>query len=90
MSDLPPSSPPSPSEGTYVREIPEHPVVRDSTDNPVVRQSALDKALLPIHKWLWTATGVGLLNIAPTVAKYLPQQPPPTPVGLLEQLLRHL
>ncbi len=80
-----------PGSGEYVREVPEHPVVRDSDDNPVVRKLDLEVALLPIRKWLWTATGVGLLNIAPTIAKIVPTQAPATPVGqLLAQILKHL
>lgn len=42
------SVPPAAGAGEYVREVPEHPVVRDSEDNPVVRTRDLEAAIAPL------------------------------------------
>lgn len=45
MNDQIPSPP---DDGKYVREVPEHPVVRDSEDNPVARKLDLEQAIRPL------------------------------------------
>lgn len=79
---------PSPAEGTFVRETPDRPVVRDSEDNPVVRQRGLEQALLPVRRWLWTATGIGVVNVVgPRVAEHAV---PPSLPAQVATVARHV
>lgn len=80
-----------PSEGQYPLETPDHPIVRDSPDNPVVRQRGLEQALLPVRRWLWTATGIGVVNVlGPRIAEHATPKLPIDPATLFQQILNYL
>jgi len=85
------SVPPPAGAGEYVREVPDHPVVRDSEDNPVVRQRGLETALLPVRRWLWTATGIGIVNVlGPRIAEHAAPSTPSEPATLIQLILQYL
>ena len=78
-----------PSEGKFPLETPDHPIVRDSPDNPVVRQRGLEQALLPVRRWLWTATGIGVVNVVgPRVAEHAPSSLPIKPSAVIHLILQ--
>ena len=56
-------------------------LVTETKDNPVVRKTDLDSSLYPVRRWLWFATGIGVLNIYPN-AERTAQALPSSPVGL--------
>lgn len=55
-------------------------LVTETPDNPVVRKTDLDDALYPVRRWLWVATGIGILNVLPN-ADRAAQSVTSTPVG---------
>lgn len=44
-------------------------LVTETQDNPVVRTTDLERALYPVRRWLWLATGIGVLNVYPNAER---------------------
>lgn len=66
-------------------------LVTETPDNPVVRKTDLDEALYPVRRWLWIATGIGILNILPNADRAAQSiSAPPAAFGPPIQILQAL
>ena len=67
-------------------------LVTETPDNPVVRKTDLDEALYPVRRWLWVATGIGILNVLPNADRAAQSVTAPTagletPLQVLQALI---